>query len=53
MNPVSGGRPPNDSIVAIVSAVRIGAFVHPVASVLIFVAVVILSAMKADDVMIM
>lgn len=51
MKPVSGGKPPNDSMVAMVSVVRIGAFVHPVASVLIFVAVVIFSAMKADDVM--
>ena len=53
MNPVSGGSPPRDSIVTIVSAVSTGAFVQLVASVLSFVAVTIFRAMKAEDVMMM
>ena len=53
MNPVSGGRPPRDSMATIVSAVRMGVFVQVVASVFSFVAVTIFRAMKVEDVMMM
>lgn len=53
MNPVIGGKPPKDSMVIIVMAVRIGAFVQLVPNVLIFVAAMVFSAMKAVEVIMM
>lgn len=53
INPVSGGRPPNESIVRVAVVTIIGPFDHDSASVLIFVTAISLNVRKAVDVMIM
>lgn len=47
INPVSGGSPASDSIVAMLIAVRMGAFVQLIARVFIFVVDIVFSVMKA------
>lgn len=51
MNPVSGGKPASDNIVTRFTVVMTGAFVQLVARILIFVADIVFSVMKAVYVM--
>lgn len=53
INPVKGGRPPNDSRTRAAVVVSVGVFVQARASVLIFVVIVALNVRKAADVMMM
>lgn len=47
INPVNGGRPPSDSIVIMLTVIRMGALAQAVARVLIFVAVAFFRVVKA------
>ena len=52
INPVRGGRPPNDRRIRGTRDVRAGAFAQEVASMLMFVALFNLNTRNVDDVMI-
>lgn len=52
MKPVRGGRPPSESRIRGVRAVRAGAFVQDVARVLMFVALLSLNTRNIEEVII-